>query len=112
MGKYIKINNYIWGFQYVLPTSYLLIDRTGSLCYATTDPVTKNIYVSGDLRGEFLKTVVLHELGHCVIFSYNLLPTIHRMVLPEYWIEAEEWICNFVADYGREIFEKIWEVLK
>ena len=21
------------------------------------------------------------------------------------WIEAEEWVCNFIADYGRQIFQ-------
>lgn len=100
-----SINGYIWSVKVVRPMDYRLVDRTGSLCYATTDPVTKDIYVSNDIYGSFLKIVIVHELGHCVIFSYNLLPAIHRMVIPEYWIEAEEWICNFVANYGPEIFD-------
>lgn len=33
------------------------------------------------------------------------------MVRPEYWIEAEEWVCNFIADYGMTIFESLYWVL-
>lgn len=33
------------------------------------------------------------------------------MVRPEYWIEAEEWVCNFIADYGMMIFESLYHVL-
>lgn len=29
---------------------------------------------------------------------------------PQYWIEAEEWICNFIADYGLQIFETAYSV--
>lgn len=43
--------------------------------------------------------------------SYNLLDEIHEMVKPEYWIDAEEWICNFIADYGLRIFSAAYRVL-
>lgn len=41
------------------------------------------------------------------------------MVEPFYWVEMEEWICNFIADYGQMIFsikkrvlgDKAWTVL-
>lgn len=33
------------------------------------------------------------------------------MVRPEYWIEAEEWVCNFIADYGMRIFYIAYQVL-
>lgn len=50
-------------------------------------------------------TVFIHELGHCALYSYGFLDYIHRMVLPEYWIDMEEFICNFLADYGLGIFK-------
>lgn len=50
-------------------------------------------------------TVFLHELGHCALYSFDLLDEIHRMTYPEYWIDMEEFICNIIADYGRKIFE-------
>lgn len=39
------------------------------------------------------------------MISFGLLKAIHRMVKPEYWIDAEEWVCNFIADYGYGIFQ-------
>ena len=30
---------------------------------------------------------------------------IHRAVPQHLWIDAEEWVCNFIADYGRQIFQ-------
>ena len=53
---------------------------------------------------------MIHELGHCAIFSFDLLPDIHRMVKEKYWIEAEEWMCNFIADYGMMIFSIAGEI--
>lgn len=55
--------------------------------------------------------VLLHELGHATMVSYGLLDDIYRMVKPEYQVEAEEWICNFLADYALIIFEAAYRVL-
>lgn len=55
--------------------------------------------------------VLLHELGHCVMFSYGLLDDIHSVVPPDRWIDAEEWVCNFIADYGREIFSVAYDIM-
>lgn len=103
------INGIFWRVEIVDPDSPYLIDRTNQYRLATTDPNTKCIYLSNELsHGErkqsMAERVLIHELGHCVIFSYDLFDDIHRMVKPEYWIEAEEWVCNFIADYGFTIF--------
>lgn len=105
------MNGYLWHVIFVNPYDPVLIDRTNTLTVATTDPITMCIYLSNDLYGVFLARVLTHELGHCVMISFNLLRRIHRMVLPRYWIEAEEWICNFVADYGMGIFFRTYSIL-
>lgn len=89
----------------------MLVDRTGMLTVATTDPSTLTIYISNAIHGSFLTRVVIHELGHCAIYSFNLLDDIHRMVYPDMWIEAEEWVCNFIADYGMSIYEAAYDIL-
>ena len=33
------------------------------------------------------------------------------MVLSKYWFEAEEWVCNFIADYGESIFGVAYSIL-
>lgn len=105
------MNNIAWVVKKVDPTSALLVDRTGKHTVATTDPATFSVYLSADLQGDFLIRVLLHELGHCAIVSFGLLDEIHKMVIPMYRIDAEEWICNFIADYGRIIFEAASQIL-
>lgn len=99
------MNGIRWAIIFVPSTNPVLIDRTGKHTVACTDPITKRIYFDQSLSGAFLRKVFLHELGHCALVSYNLLDYIHRMVRPEYWIEAEEFLCNFIADYGLEIIQ-------
>lgn len=105
------MNGYAWEVCFVAPDDPMLVDRTGTLTVATTDPQTLCVYLSEDLEGGFLNKVLIHELGHCALFSFNLLEDIHRMVYPDRWIEAEEWICNFIANYGMKIYQAAYEVL-
>lgn len=99
------MNGDSWKVRFVSEQSPKLVDRTNRLKLATTDVSTNTIYLSDQLTGDFLMTVFLHELGHCALFSFGLLDEIHQMTYPEYWIDMEEFICNILADYGREIFK-------
>lgn len=105
------MNGYLWRVLWVTPTSEFLVDRTGDLTVATTDSKTRCVYLSNNLSGEFLTTVLLHELGHVVMISYDMLDDIHKAVYPEKWVEAEEWVCNFIAHYGRVIFNTAYKLL-
>lgn len=105
------MNGYMWHVEFVPADSPELVDRSGVLTVATTDPATFTMYLSNELKGDFLHTVVLHELGHCAMVSFDLLSDIHRMVKPEYWVEVEEWICNFIADYGQKIFHIAYGII-
>lgn len=105
------LNGYLWRIKFVDPNSTMLIDRTGKQTVATTDPTTGYIYLANDLEDSFLTRVLIHEIGHCALFSFGLLYEIHRYVEPEYWIEVEEWICNFIADYGLRIFNAAYTIL-
>lgn len=105
------MNGYLWSICYVNRDDPMLIDRTGNKSVATTDGSTRTVYLSNDIFGDFKIRVLLHELGHVAMYSFGLLDQIHDMVYPEYWIEAEEWICNFIADYGKMIFDAASTVL-
>lgn len=78
---------------------------------ATTDPSRQMIFLSNRLEGDFRVRVLLHELSHVVLFSYGLTNVIHRHVNPRDWIFAEEWICNFMADYGYIVFQAAYDIL-
>ena len=105
-----SMNGIIWNVHFVPQNSLYLIDRTGQRTVATTDTKTKNVYLSESLCGSFLKRVLLHELGHCALYSYGLLDDIHRVVSPANWIYAEELICNLIADYGEIIFDRLYDL--
>ena len=105
------MNGYSWKAIFVRPNDPMLVDRTGVLTVATTDPSTFTVYISNAIHGNFLTRVLIHELGHCALYSFNLLDDIHRMVHPSMWVEAEEWVCNFIADYGLAIFSSAYDIL-
>lgn len=105
------MNGLLWNVRFTNPNSPVLVDRTNTLTCAVTDPVTMTIYLADNLRGAFLNRVLLHELGHVTMFSYGLVEDIHRMCKKAYWLEAEEWACNFIADYGAQIFGIAYSVL-
>lgn len=107
----VSINGYLWNIKIVDPENPNLIDRTYTARVATTDPIHYTIYLSNELEGDFLVRVLRHELAHAVIFSYGLLSYIHNFSPPEKWIEAEEWICNFIADYGSSIINMTYDIL-
>lgn len=99
------MNGDLWRITEVDPDDYRLIDRTGTRTVATTNGQTFTICLSSSLTGLFKHHVLMHELGHVALISYNILNDIHRMVYPEYWIEMEELICNIIADYGYQIYD-------
>ena len=105
------MNGYLWHVVDVPADSDYLIDRTGNRTVATTDGKTLTVYVSDIIVGEFRKRVIAHEMGHAVCYSYDLIGEIHRCCLPSKRIEMEEFICNFVADYGELIFEITYRIL-
>ena len=72
---------------------------------ATTDPTACHIYLTDFLSGMLLETVLIHEIGHAMMVSYGLLSAIHSAVRPDKWVEAEEWLCNYTATYGREVLD-------
>lgn len=111
MRPYFYMNGYLWKVIFVEPSNPMLMDRTGTQTVATTDPNTFTVYLSNALNGSFATRVLIHELGHCALFSFDLIKDIRRMVKPEYWIEAEEWVSNFIADYGRLIFSTAYHIM-
>lgn len=105
------MNGLYWNVKEVPANSSALFDRTGRLTVATTDPITRSIYISEDIYGSFKTRVMIHELGHCAMVSFGLIDDIHYNLPPDQWIEAEEWVCNFIADYGFDIFMSAQNIL-
>lgn len=101
----------IWRVQFVPSQDDVLIDRTGNRTLGVSDYSTHIISIANNLHGELLNRVFIHELGHCVMFSYGLLPELHRMVKKRYWVDAEEFVCNILADYSHFVIGTARDIL-
>lgn len=97
------LNGDLWRPVFVSRDDERLVDRTGSSRLATTDPSTMCVYLSKGLTGRDLETVLTHEIGHCALYSYGLLDSLHALIPEDTWVDVEEWVCNYLADHGREI---------
>lgn len=96
------INKTKWKLDFVPFGSHYLTRSDGSQTIGMTDANEHCIYLSDKLYGDLLEHVLCHELCHCVCFSYNIS-------LP---IDTEEWLCNFMADYGKEIIYLLDDLLQ
>ena len=111
MLRQIYMKGDLWRVQVVPSQDDVLIDRTGSRTLGVSDYSTHIISIANNLHGELLNRVFIHELGHCVMFSYGLLPELHRMIKKRYWVDAEEFVCNILADYGQFVIRTTRDIL-
>lgn len=89
---YVRINNIDW--EIVLTNNCDNLRRNnGTLTLGITDANEQTIYLFSVLKGNLLRKVLIHELTHAFIFSYNYY-------LSE---EEEEFICSFIDTYGTDI---------
>lgn len=96
------INGIEWSICFVNPTSDKLRRSDGSLTCGVCDFGDRCIYLSDMLQGAFKERVLCHELTHAVCMSWGIS-------IP---LEDEEWLCNFMADHGKEIIYLLDELMK
>lgn len=89
-----QINGIEWDVVFVPSGSSDLRRSDNSITVGVTDWNEKTVFLSDRLRGAFLRKVFIHEVCHCACFSYNI----------NLKLDQEEFLCDFVATYGDEIF--------
>lgn len=87
------VNNHKWRLQLVRPSSENLRRSDGSYTFGVTDNSVKTVFVMENMSDYMTERVICHELTHCICFEYGIS-------IP---IQTEEWLCNFMADHGKEI---------
>ena len=90
-----QINNKIWDIRFVQSDSPMLMRSDSSFTVGMCDRTTQTIYISELLQGKFLRKVLLHEVCHSAMLSYNI----------DMSVEQEEMFCDLLATYGDEIIE-------
>lgn len=95
------INGIEWDIIFVNHNSDKLRRSDGSITCGVCDFGDKCIYLSNMLQGAFLERVLCHELTHAVCMSWGISIS----------LETEEWLCNFMAEHGKEIIVLLDELL-
>lgn len=96
----------VWMLEIVSKNDVELLDQAGEKTLAVTDCRKRKIYLSEELLyapGESLKKVLIHELCHCVLYTYGMTDYLRKVVKKKYWVEAEENLANLMVNHARFI---------
>lgn len=89
----IVINGEKWRVRLVPPSHPSLITDHGTLAIGVCDDITKTICISNALSLYELKKVLLHEIVHAAMYSYNI----------DISDNIEELLAQIITEYGDEI---------
>lgn len=97
----IRINGITW---YIIFTDnpYYLKYYDGSIRLGITDTIKKTIYILDGLSGEILRKVLLHELTHAWIASYDI----------DLHLQSEEFLCSFIDSFSDDIISQCDYILQ
>lgn len=99
-----QINNMRWYIRLVKADSPMLMRSDGNYTVGMCDRATHTVYISELLQGKFLRKVLIHEVCHSAMFSYEI----------DMSVEQEELFCDLISTYGDEIIgivDNIFRVL-
>lgn len=96
------MNGYVWQAQRVPADDPRLIDRTGVLRLACTDPTTRTIWVCEAVEPPLLDRIMIHEASHAAAVSYGILGHLRASMPERYSVMAEEFAASFAEGYGME----------
>lgn len=100
------VNDTVWKLRLVNPRDKNLRRSDGSPCLGLCDNNLKTVFIADNQPPDKEEHILCHELCHCICFEYGFLLD----------VELEEWLCNFMADYGKEIIylvdDLLWNIRK
>ena len=89
------INGEIWRVVFVTERDPALLKPNGDFAIGACDDYSNTIFLSNTLSGEFLKSVLCHEITHAIMFSY-------RIKMP---LQQEELFAELMAAFGEEVIQ-------
>lgn len=98
---YVVINGLEWQIKRVNPYNINLYRNDGTLTVGMTDKNKQIIFINNLLQGKFLRKVLIHELVHAWMFSYNYFIS----------VKQEEFICDFIATNSDDILKQADELI-
>lgn len=100
--KPVVIGDDVWLVRYVSPLDPALVDRTGNLSAATTDPINKTISISSVVIPPFLDKVILHEISHALMISHGVSVSLRSSLPSGLYIFIDELLSNVIENYSIE----------
>lgn len=65
-------NNILWRIYFVPKDSFYLLKGDNTYSLGVCDADNKNIYINKDINSSLIKKVIVHELCHALLYSYNI----------------------------------------
>ena len=96
------VNGIEWKLSLAEPCNDMLRRSDNSITLGATDNNLKTVFLNNRLKGRMLEKVLCHEIVHTFCFSYGCT----------FDIQTEEIIADFLATYGREVFDVADNILQ
>lgn len=95
------IGGNLWRIVFVNANSRELLASNGKQVLGVCDNNLKTIFIADNQTDEKTEHIICHEITHAMCFEQNIdIP-----------YELEEQLCNFMADYGRDIIDILDNIL-
>lgn len=96
------VNGIEWNLSLAEPYSDNLKRSDNTLALGVTDNNTKTVYINNRVSDAMFEKILCHEIVHTFCFSYGCT----------FDIQTEEIIADFLATYGREVFDVADNILQ
>lgn len=96
-----------WRVVRVSPDDPLLMDRTGHMRVATTDPTTRTIRISRDVLPPLFDRVYLHEASHAIMEEAGVNELLSQLPDDRQQVLAEELLAWFLETHAIEVIDSV-----
>lgn len=103
----LVIGNHVWRVIRVAPGDPLLVDQTGAMRVATTDPVTRTIRISTDVMPPLLDRVFLHEATHAIMEDAGINDLLRRLPDDRLQVLAEESVAWLLETHAIPVVDAV-----
>lgn len=97
----------VWRVVRVSPDDPLLMDRTGHMRIATTDPTTRTIRISREVLPPLFDQVYLHEASHAIMEDAGVNELLSQLPDERQQVLAEELLAWFLETHAIEVIDAV-----
>lgn len=111
MIRPLVIRGSVWRVARVSPGNPFLIDRTGVLRIATTDPVGKVIRISYAVPASLFDQVYIHEAAHAMMIEAGITDVLWQVTEERRQVLTEEMLAWFLEHHAIEVIDAVSQSL-